>query len=186
MKTSTLLKLFLVGLCGSVLAVPAFARFPAANPQQFINDDNNNQFEEQPLNEDPQAEVYSVEDRIAILERQIKNLEQINTQARVNELQDEIQQLQGKLDEQTHNVELLTAQVRSQIQNITQRLSHATSGVLPAAQDYANQKGKATASTIKRSLNNLSAARNTGSPTANTKEIPVVDLIKEQTAYQSA
>lgn len=64
---------------------------------------------------------FSLEQRVTILERQISNLNPILVQ--VDDLQQQLQSLQGKIDSQQHAIKVLEEQVRNQYLALEKRLA---------------------------------------------------------------
>jgi tol-pal system protein YbgF len=73
---------------------------------------------------------FSVNQRITILERQISNLNPLLVQ--IDDLNQQLQGLRGKLEEQQHHLKLLEDQIRSQYQELEKRLT-TRGGTLPPA-----------------------------------------------------
>ncbi len=65
----------------------------------------------------------SLEQRIVVLDRQIKLLTQMDWAGQIDQLQQEIAQLRGQLDEQNHELKRLNEQVKAQYQDIDTRLA---------------------------------------------------------------
>lgn len=115
--------------------------------------------------------------RVTILERQVDSLTQLLTQ--INNLQQQVQDLRGQLDIEKHNLAGLQDQLRSQYQDIDQRLTQqknktttvAAASTTPAAGD--SDDSDASADT---------AAADDSSATDSTAPKVAVD----QTAYQAA
>lgn len=102
-------------------------------------------------------------ERIARLEQQMSNYNQMNLPARIDELQQQVAQLQGDLEVAQHTIQTLTEQQRSFYQDLDQRIT-ALSG-----------SGKASANTTSSSTTNSSAATTTTAASQT-----------EQAAYQTA
>lgn len=64
---------------------------------------------------------FSLDQRMAILERQIANLNPLLIQ--IDDINQKMQRLQGKVEEQEHKLKLLEGQVRTQYQALDQRFS---------------------------------------------------------------
>src|SRR4051812_35799120 len=62
----------------------------------------------------------STDQRVVVLERQVANLNR--SLAQMSNLQQQLQDLQGQLDSQKHDIKVLQDQVRSQYQDLDQRL----------------------------------------------------------------
>jgi len=65
-----------------------------------------------------------MDQRVAILEKQAANMTQMLSQ--MNSLRQQIQDLQGQLDTQTHNVQVLQDQVRNQYKDLDKRLGQSS------------------------------------------------------------
>jgi tol-pal system protein YbgF len=73
------------------------------------------------------ASSLSTDERLAVLERQIANLNKQNVSTKLNDLQNQLQELQGKVDEVTHQNQALADQMKQQYQDINSRLNEASS-----------------------------------------------------------
>ena len=67
----------------------------------------------------------STGERLARLERQLDNLAKMNLPQQLADLQNQVQQLQGQMQVQAHDLKLLNEQQRSFYQDLDQRLGHA-------------------------------------------------------------
>lgn len=83
--------------------------------------------------------TFSLEQRVTILERQISNLNPLLVQ--IDDLNQRIQSLQGKIEEQQHQLKLLTEQVRSQYQDVDRRLTQKRTGTVASAAESTSPSG---------------------------------------------
>jgi tol-pal system protein YbgF len=67
----------------------------------------------------------TTDQRVNILEKQMRNLTQMDLLNQINTLQQEVQRLRGKLDVQKHDLQQLTEQLRTQYQDLDQRLKQS-------------------------------------------------------------
>jgi tol-pal system protein YbgF len=107
-----------LGVAISVLSMmTAFADAPVVD----LNDDNSGN------NASTTGNVPTVnlspEQRIARLEQQMNNFSQANSASRIDQLQQQVNQLQGQLDQQTHQLQQLQDQQKTFYQDIDQRLT---------------------------------------------------------------
>lgn len=65
-----------------------------------------------------------LDQRIARLEQQMQNTTRMNLPARIDQLQQEMQKLQGKLDTEQHNIQILTEQLHNSYQDLDQRINN--------------------------------------------------------------
>jgi tol-pal system protein YbgF len=78
------------------------------------------------LNGDDQAadrSSLSVEQRLNLLEQQVSNITQMNLPGKIDSLEQQVQQLNGQLEVQTHSVEALTEDQKKFYQDLDQRLT---------------------------------------------------------------
>ncbi|MGB6976217.1 MAG: tol-pal system protein YbgF [Gammaproteobacteria bacterium] len=99
--------------------------------------------------------------RVKQLEQQMTNMTQMNLPAKLDDLHQQIQQLQGQVEEQAHTIKTLQDQLSKFYQDVNQRLTPTKDASAANSSDTANNAGNSTV-TIK---------------TANTSE---------QAAYQKA
>lgn len=81
----------------------------------------------------------SIPDRLRVLESKVDNLSQANLTARIEELQQTIAELRGQLEKQSHDLEQLTANQKSNSQDVNSRVvqSSATPAAAEASTDAA-------------------------------------------------
>ena len=70
----------------------------------------------------------SLEQRVTRLEQQMKNLTRMNLPQQIDNLQTQLQQLNGQLQVQEHDIKLLGIQQRSFYQDLDQRIKQLSSG----------------------------------------------------------
>ncbi|HVV67673.1 MAG TPA: tol-pal system protein YbgF [Gammaproteobacteria bacterium] len=80
-----------------------------------------------PMNQPSPRDSLSVKDRLRLLEQQMDNLVQMNLPAKIDNLQQQLQQLNGQLEVQAHDVQALSDQQKSFYQDINQRLGNPKS-----------------------------------------------------------
>ena len=148
---------------------PQAAAQPQAAPAQQP------QFSDQSQNVAVQGQSnLTLEQRVAKLEQQINNLNQQNFSKRLDDLQQQLQQISGNLDVQNHAVQQLDGQVKSFYQDLNQRLQKQETTIKPTL-----AKGIASA----KIANPLSVkAGVTKSAAADSAS----DSLKEQQIYQDA
>lgn len=78
------------------------------------------------------APKLSSDERLAVLERQMANVNKQNSQTKVTNLQQQIDQLQGKLDELSHQNQALSDQMKQQYQDLNDRLNSLSANNAPA------------------------------------------------------
>lgn len=151
-----------------------------------------------------------MDQRVQILERQAANNTQLLNQ--MNNMQQQIQDLRGQLETQTHNVQVLQDQLKSQYKDIDQRLSQTATSTVAAGKPGTSAKlsnvsgktpvtpdaaGGATSAKTKTAANSKDdsddAASNVDMSTLSADTRPAVApyvpqsaVTKDQTAYQTA
>jgi tol-pal system protein YbgF len=70
----------------------------------------------------PSRSSMSVEQRMNVLEQQVRNLAQQDAGSQLNRLQTEIDRLRGQVEVQDHTIKQLTEQLRTQYQDLDERL----------------------------------------------------------------
>ena len=118
----------------------------------------------------------STEQRLARLEQQMQNLIQMNLPQQASELQQKMQQVSGQLQEQQHDLKLLSEQQRTFYQDLNQRLDQLKNG-LPSGVTNKEGSNKPVSPSA-----NTSAKTNT----ASASETNEAASVKESTAYQNA
>lgn len=122
-----------------------------------------------------------LDQRVAILERQLNNMTQMDLVGQINSLQQEVAKLRGKLDVQTHTLQQLSEQMKAQYQDIDARLSSGQTkklvkpAVTPAMVDDV-------------ALNQPSSANTTTTSTSSaaTLDPGAAIELQEQAVYQAA
>jgi tol-pal system protein YbgF len=74
----------------------------------------------------PQAtqQQLSLDQRVAKLEQQMQNTNRMNMPARIDQLQQEVQKLQGEVDTEQHDIQILTEQLHNFYQDLDQRINN--------------------------------------------------------------
>lgn len=111
-------KIFFVSLLWVTTAI--FAEAPIVDLNQ--TDSNDNGIPATSVTESVPSVNLSPEQRITRLEQQMNNFMQSNSAARIDQLQQQVNQLQGQLDQQTHQLQQLQDQQKSFYEDIDQRL----------------------------------------------------------------
>jgi tol-pal system protein YbgF len=121
----------------------------------------------------------SIDQRVAILERQMAAANQINTMNQVNDMQQQLQELQGQLEELSHTVQTLKTQATSQYADVDQRLRklEGTGG---------GQASQASGSAASSSSPSSIAVTPAATTTANQNQTITDASIGAERAYQSA
>lgn len=110
----------------------------------------------QPSLTEPSVETRNMpmDQRVARLEQQMNNLVQMNLVGKMSALEQQIQQLQGKLEEQAHELKTLSEQQRKFYEDLDQRLnrtnSAAKAGNKTENSDNTNNKENRAAETEKK------------------------------------
>jgi tol-pal system protein YbgF len=73
----------------------------------------------------PSRSSMSTEQRINLLEQQVRNLTQLDPAVQINRLQTDVDRLRGQVEVQDHTIKQLTEQLRTQYQDIDQRLTQS-------------------------------------------------------------
>lgn len=102
-------------LLGFSISIAAHAIVPVVDAYNDIDNDIPSSVSRSTAN----ASSFSQEQRVAILERQIANLNPLLVQ--VDDLNQRVQELQGKIDEQNHRLKRLEEQMRSQYLDLEKR-----------------------------------------------------------------
>lgn len=141
----------------------------------------------------------SLGQRIARLERQIHNLNQNTGQKHIEELQQQLQSVNGKLEEQSHDIKALQQQLQDYYKDLNSRVEQkttaepakvattATTTSTSATIDQAKTKSIKTKKAQKQGENNAPEKGVTQAATADTApNADVNDVQREQQTYQSA
>lgn len=151
-------------LASLLAATTSFAQAPVVDLTQD-QDQNTAPVVADSSDSQPAAPDYSrmsTGERLARLEQQSTNMSQMNFPARIDQLQQQVQQLQGQLDLQTHQLQTLQDQQKNFYQDLNQQIAQLkTPG---AATTTATANTKLATPAIAAAANNIS----------------------EQTAYQNA
>lgn len=133
----------------------------------------------------------TLEQRVAVMERQIANLTQMDLIGQISHLQQEVAKLRGQLEVQSHESKRLTEQVKAQYQDIDTRLSSQPVKA-PAKALRSNPQTLPTAKPIKPIVDplqtNTDATSVTSSSPDSVKTIGAEEgsESQEQQAYQAA
>lgn len=73
----------------------------------------------------PVQQSLSLDQRLSKLEQQMSNLTQMDLPGKLDNIQQQVQQLRGELDVQKHDLELLNEQLRNFYQDLDQRIKQA-------------------------------------------------------------
>jgi tol-pal system protein YbgF len=143
---------------------------PAAMPQN--NDDTaavSNNAPAAAATPTPDLSSMSSKQRAARVEQQVENLVQMNLPQQITDLQQTIQQMQGQLQSQAHDLKVLSDQQRSFYQDLDQRISQLKNG-----------KSAATASSNTLSSHDDAVAKNATDEKSGSAQV------KDTSAYQEA
>lgn len=113
--------------------------------------------------------VETVDQRVLRLEKQISNLTEMNYASKLEKLQQELQQLHGQIEVQTHDLTQLKEQVRNFYQDLDQRLS--------------KEKSHQNSTSTKNTLNSENTSSATDETLASTSE---ANKTKELQTYEAA
>lgn len=163
---------------------------PTSQPQAISNSSNNSY----------DTSSMSLNDRVAQLERQIANMNQLNLLGQVNQLQQQVQDLTGQLETATHNLQVLQNQQKNQYADLDQRLSkleNPSAKTVPAsnANSATNNNADTSTSTDNQQTTTDSSSTSTGddaTPTpssqnnSSSSDNQVSNALQEQTDYQKA
>ncbi len=122
----------------------------------------------------------STDQRLAVLERQIYNLNQQNLASQIQDLQSQIADLKGRLETVEHSLQQMNDQIKQQYQDVDQRLQNVEKNNTAQVQATASEESK-TAAAAKTLEANEQALE---SPSGNKK--CTADVNAEQQAYQKA
>ena len=86
---------------------------------------------------------FTTDQRVARLETQMANITQMNLAARLDSLQQTLQQLQGQLDLESHSLKLLSEQQNSYYKDLNQRIAQLQGVGSTAGSNAASTEGKA-------------------------------------------
>lgn len=86
----------------------------------------------------PDTSNLPMEQRVKVLEQQVANITQMNLSSRLDNLEQQIQQLNGQIEVQTHNIAQLTEQQKSFYQDLDQRLTALKSSADKVTTDKTN------------------------------------------------
>jgi len=137
------------------------------------------------------ASSMALEQRVAVLERQMTNLTQMDLVGQISHLQQEVAKLRGQLEVQSYELKRLTEQVKAQYQDIDSRLS-SQSIKIPAKDLSPSAQPIPTAKPMKPIVDPLQTSTNTASggnvtlDTANAVDTETSSESQEQQVYQAA
>lgn len=111
------------------------------NVQENESEDDSNSASQAstPIAPPVQTQSLSMSDRVSRLEQQMTNIVNMNLPQQINDIQQALQQVQGQLQVQAHDLKLLNEQERSFYQDIDQRINQlknlgsAPSATMPSA-----------------------------------------------------
>lgn len=133
----------------------------ASSHNNATSDPNNNSGNNIATNEVADTSSESINQRVAQLEHQVANMNQLNLMQQVDQLQQQVQDLTGKLDVATHTIQLLQQEQKSEYSDLDQRLGQSQNNAnnkplkaTPVAADAGND--------ALTSDNNSAAASSTG------------------------
>lgn len=109
-----------------------------------------------------------LDQRVTLLEKQMANFTQMNLPGKIDDIQQQIQQLSGQLEVQAHNIQSLNDQQRNFYQDLDQRLNELKAIVTNAS--------VTTTKAAKAKLSSDDASTTTSSPSS----------ADEETSYQNA
>lgn len=133
----TNLKKIAMGMAMACMCHMAIANVPVVNlnGEASTNDEKTTVYGDN-------AATLSVEDRVAVLERQVANLNKQDVLSKIQDLQSQVQQLQGKVDELTHQHQALADQMKQQYQDLNDRLTATSANANAAPAPEAKPKAK--------------------------------------------
>lgn len=142
----------------------------------------------EPVHSLPAIPAMPLEQRVAVIERQMTNLTEMDLVGQISRLQQEVAKLRGKLDVQSYELKRLNEQVKAQYQDIDSRLS--SQSITTPAKSANAQTAPATkpvqpiVDPLQTNTSTAGAAVSTGSA-MNVSTDAGSDL-QEQQAYQAA
>ncbi len=98
-----------------------------------------------------------LEQRVAILERKLDNLLQLDPIGQVHRLQTEVERLRGQIEVQEHNLKQLTEQVKTQYQDLSKRQDNPPEKATTENKTSSSPKTTAATSTQKNDPNEKQA-----------------------------
>ncbi len=121
--------------------------YPAdITPSGPISSDQSSTISDQPSKENLPLEV-----RVRLLEQQIANLTQMNLPAKMDDLQQQIQQLSGQLEVAQHTIETLTEQQRTFYQDLDERITKLSGGAASSVPGISTATAPSSAATTEKS-----------------------------------
>ena len=126
----------------------------------------------------------TVDQRLARLEQQMQNILQMNVSQRINDLQQTLQQLQGQLQQQQHDIKLLNQQQRDFYQDIDQRISRLKN--LVGSGSNSNSNSSTPSSSSSSSSSHGSQSLKLSEPNTQARMAADSQNLKESSSYQSA
>ncbi len=139
-------KLIKIAVC--CYAVNATVALGQNVPVIDLNQDPSQAATATPSDSSYSRDALPVRDRLRLLEQQVNNLTQMNLPAKIDNLQQQIQQLNGQLEVQAHDIQSLSDQQKSFYQDINQRLGNQktskASDVTPPVADASQTIAPAT------------------------------------------
>ena len=108
----------------TLLSLLFFAENSLANvPVVNLDSETTTSYGDNGLGAAPAPSNLSTAERLTILERQVTNLNQQNTTTKIADLQNQLQQMQGKIDELSHQNQVLADQMKQQYLDMSNRLT---------------------------------------------------------------
>lgn len=137
----------------------------------------------------PDVSNLSESQRLARLEQQVNNLVQLNLPQRLDNLQNEIEKLNGQGEQQAHDLKALSDQLRDFYADLAHRLNAVKTGTIPNTADTTalNTAGNGAAGNITEASSTLQTASSTLPQSPNAEAIPEQQsLSKEDRLYNGA
>jgi tol-pal system protein YbgF len=207
------MKKVVVGFIFSCLSVAVYARAPVVEYSVDSEQGDAQSFalpaakSQQPINKPVANRNLNADQRLVRVEQQVDNINNQNLLQRVEELQQNVQNLTGKLESQTHQIDLLNQQLKSFYQDLNQRIdpakrpiavnTAANVGAVASINNTSSLPSKlpndssanalssivpATSANLSEALNNQSTAQASNNNNAGSD----VAFLKEQQMYQTA
>lgn len=179
------LKLIFVAVSLAVSSL-AIAEVPVVDAYQQADNSNSPQADNSANQNASSASTLvalPTDQRVAILEQQVTNLKQLLSQ--MSALQQQVQDLRGQLELQSHNVQVLQDQVRTQYQDLDHRIGKPTEEASnkPATKLRSKTPNKATITTAdSKDTSSSDDAANTSTSTDTTPDTDTAsDSTKDDT-----
>ena len=129
----------------------------------------------------PSRDSMPLEERVRLLEQQISNLTQMDLPGKIDKLQEQLQQINGQLEVQAHDIQALNEQQGKFYQDLNQRLTESkVKSVSPAGSASQESTANKIAQAEANVTQNVAVARKASTASE------VVTAGSEQSAYQKA